>query len=98
MNKLFLSEAIRENPLWRKQKITAGEETVRATVIGAGNCSMEVSGSTIYAKKCGVSCEKSPVQKVYCRNEEEIASIDQQLEIFENVMIPMIFKLNLQKH
>ena len=50
MNKLFLSEAIRENPLWRKQKITAGEETVRATVIGVGNCSMEVSGSTIYAK------------------------------------------------
>lgn len=80
MNKLFLSEAIRENPLWRKQKITAGEETVRATVIGAGNCSMEVSGSTIYAKNVAYPVKNLPVQKVYCRNEEEIASIDQQLE------------------
>ena len=77
---VFLGEAIRKNPLWRKQKITAGEETVRATVIGAGNCSMEVSGSTIYAKNVVYPVKNLPVQKVYCRNEEEIASIDQQLE------------------
>lgn len=41
---------------------------------------MEVSGSTIYAKNVVYPVKNLPVQKVYCRNEEEIASIDQQLE------------------
>lgn len=80
---IFLGRAIRENAQWKKQKIVIAEETVRATVIGAGNCSMEVSGSTIYAKNAVYPVQNLPVQKLYCRNDTEIATMDEQLEILE---------------
>ena len=76
---IFLGRAIRNNPYWKKQEIIFGDETVRATVIGAGNCSMEVSGSTIYAQNAKYPVKNLPVQKLACVCDEEIASLNEQL-------------------
>lgn len=44
---VFLGHAVAASPLLTERMSETAEETIRATVIGAGNFSMEVSGSTI---------------------------------------------------
>ena len=76
---VFLGRALRKNRNWEKQKRVVGSETVRATVIGAGSCSLEVSGSTIYARNAKLPVKNLPVQKLACVTDAEIASMDKQL-------------------
>ena len=44
----ILGRAIRENPYFKTQKIMQGGETIRATVVGAGTYTTNLSGSTIF--------------------------------------------------
>lgn len=44
---ILLGQAVRETALFRTFRVIPAEETIRATVVGAGSHSMEISGSTI---------------------------------------------------
>ena len=44
---VLLGKAIRESRLFREFRVLDAAQTIRATVIGAGNCTTEISGSTI---------------------------------------------------
>lgn len=44
---ILLAQAIRKNPSFQSADVRNARETMRATVIGAGNYSMDISGSTI---------------------------------------------------
>ncbi|MGN0513671.1 MAG: ethanolamine ammonia-lyase reactivating factor EutA [Lachnospiraceae bacterium] len=76
---ILLGEAIRENPVWHSVEVCQADETMRATVIGAGNCSMEVSGSTIFARGAQFPIKNLPVIKLVCDSEKQIETINKQL-------------------
>lgn len=89
---ILLGQEIRKHPVWNKIQKTAAKETMRATVIGAGNCSMEVSGSTIFCRGAGFPMKNLPVQKLNCTCQEQIDKLEiqlaalkeQQTETFQN--------------
>ena len=72
---VLLAQSIRENPIFQKGNVCKAKETMRATVIGAGNYSMNISGSTIEYTAGYVSTEKysgckdcSGTARGYCRS------------------------------
>lgn len=83
---VLLGRAISRSGLFRdKERILQGEETIRATVIGAGSHTTELSGSTIYyrdvtfpMKNLPVACleaeeEALPPEQLACRIREKLA-------------------------
>lgn len=76
---IFLGKAIRKHPVWNAVCRCNGKETMRATVIGAGNCSMEVSGSTIYTRGAEFPMKNLPVQKLLANDEAKIDEMDKQI-------------------
>ena len=89
---VLLGRAIAESPYWKKANLVKGNETLRATVIGAGSCSMEVSGSTIYNRNALLPMESIPVYSIKASDDFEISTIASQIanmkenasEMFEN--------------
>lgn len=76
---VFLGRAIRKLPVWNCTEHAKARETMRATVIGAGSCSMEVSGSTVFCRNAEFPLKNIPVQRVGCAVQSQIDRLDMRL-------------------
>lgn len=65
-----LGQAIRQSRLCRGQFLL-GEETIRATVIGAGCHSAQLSGSTVFCRNVALPLRNLPVVRLSARDQEE---------------------------
>ena len=61
---VLLGRAIRESPRFRGAQLRAGTETIRATVVGAGSHSTELSGSTIFYRNAVFPLKNLPILKL----------------------------------
>lgn len=60
----LLGRAIRESPAFGQIPLHRGSETIRATVVGAGSHSTQVSGSTIYHRQVPFPLKNLPILKL----------------------------------
>lgn len=92
---ILLGRAIKNSPYFKDIKIYPAAETIRATVVGAGTHTTNISGSTITYEKEKLPLKNIPVLRV--EDEEEQASssmkkaIREKLELyrFEGVLSPV---------
>lgn len=70
---ILLGQAIRRNPAFATVKLYQAVETIRATVVGAGEHTTEVSGSTISYAEGKLPIKNIPILKV---PQEEEASLE----------------------
>lgn len=77
---VFLANAILENPYFAKAHVECAMETVRATVIGAGNESLHISGSTISYTETKFPLKNLPIGKIKLTEEADIDSIVHEIE------------------
>lgn len=70
---VLLGQAIRENPDFQAVQLFQAAETIRATVVGAGEHTTEVSGSTIHYAEDKLPIKNIPILKV---SEEDEASLE----------------------
>ncbi|MGL5085366.1 MAG: ethanolamine ammonia-lyase reactivating factor EutA, partial [Clostridium sp.] len=75
---ILLGEAIKNSDLCKKLEVVRSEETIRATVVGAGSHTTEISGSTITYTKENFPIKNLPILKL---NYEEESSGAEALEI-----------------
>ncbi len=61
---LLLGKKIKESALCREFKLAKSRETIRATVVGAGSHTTEISGSTIYYTPSLLPLKSLPVLKI----------------------------------
>jgi len=66
---VLLGNAVRDSALLSSRRFAEADETMNATVIGAGNYSMDVSGSTIAYQNCTFPYKNIPV--IYVDVEED---------------------------
>lgn len=71
---ILLGEAIKQSSLCTKYKVVESTETIRATVVGAGTHTTEISGSTITYTKDTFPIKNLPVLKI-ALNEEETSTL-----------------------
>lgn len=76
---VFLGHAVAVSPLLTERMSETAEETIRATVIGAGNFSMEVSGSTIEYTFGSLPIKSIPVSRIKLETAEDIPSAAEQI-------------------
>lgn len=77
---VLLGRAISRYPAFDRVKLYRGIETIRATVVGAGMHSTEISGSTIsYAKEL-LPVKNVPILHIPVAEEESIATIIKSIE------------------
>lgn len=76
---VFLGHAVAASPLLTERMSETAEETIRATVIGAGNFSMEVSGSTIEYTFGSLPIKSIPVSRIKLETAEDIPSAAEQI-------------------
>ncbi len=85
---MLLGRAIAKNLDFNKIKIHKSNETIRATVVGAGTHTTEVSGSTISYDESKLPVKNIPVVKVSPQDEKNsdsiASSIKSQLELYKN--------------
>lgn len=83
---ILLGEAIRKSRLFRERKVIEGDETIRATVVGAGSHTTEISGSTVTYTMDAFPMKNLPVCKLSHEeegSEEELsAAITRKLKWF----------------
>lgn len=77
---IILGEAIRENKYFKEIEILQPAETIRATVVGAGVHTTEISGSTISFTDGQLPIKNVPILSV---REEDEATIDQFIKAIE---------------
>lgn len=65
---LLLGKKIKESPLFSKFKVEVPTETIRATVVGAGSHTTEISGSTVYYDPSLLPLKSLPVLKIEDEN------------------------------
>lgn len=70
---VLLGQAIRSNPDLQTVQLFRAAETIRATVVGAGTHTTEVSGSTIHVEADRLPIKNIPILKV---SEEDEASLE----------------------
>lgn len=75
---VLLGNAIRESELFRKKEVIRSAETIRATVVGAGSHTTEVSGSTITYTGSVFPIKNLPVLKL-SREEENSGALGDAL-------------------
>lgn len=84
---VLLGRAIREDPDFQKVELFQAAETIRATVVGAGIHTTQVSGSTIRYERDRLPVKNIPILKVSEEDEASLetlkASITNQLPLFE---------------
>ena len=82
---ILLGEAIARSELCRKMKVIESRERIRATVVGAGSHTTEISGSTITYTKDTFPVKNLPVLKISPREEQEnlAESLRKKIEWFE---------------
>ncbi len=76
---ILLGQAIKNSPLCKELKVLKSVETIRATVVGAGTHTMEVSGSTITYTKDTFPIKNLPILKLSKEEEESASSIEQAI-------------------
>ena len=77
---ILLGRAIRENPTLKKIKTYPAVETIRATVVGAGSHTTNVSGSTISYASGRLPIKNIPVLKVSLEEEQDSASFKEAVK------------------
>lgn len=84
---ILLAEAIQKSLLMEKLKVIESVETIRATVVGAGTHTTEISGSTITYTKDAFPIKNLPILKLSHEKESKIeelgACIEKKLNWFE---------------
>lgn len=73
---VMLAKSLQKNEAFQKAKIFDAKETMRATVIGAGNYSMNISGSTIEYTTKPFPLKNIPVVKLPLEREEDIENLN----------------------
>ena len=76
---ILLGEEIRKSERFAAKMDSSQTETINATVIGAGNYSMEVSGSTIEYQNCPFPLKNIPVIS-FSIKESELGGLQQEIE------------------
>ena len=76
---VLLGKAVRENPTISGLKLYQAKETIRATVVGAGTHSTDVSGSTIRYDKSRLPLKNVPVLKISEDDETDFESFSQAI-------------------
>ena len=76
---VLLAQSIQENSFFRQGNVCKAKETMRATVIGAGNYSMNISGSTIEYTEDTFPLKNIPVVKLNLEQESDIADLEEKL-------------------
>lgn len=76
---VMLAKSIQNNETFQRTKTLDAKETMRATVIGAGNYSMNISGSTIEYTTNKFPLKNIPVVKLPLENEDDIEELDIRL-------------------
>lgn len=93
---VHLGKAIRQSAFYTRLRVLRPQETVNATVIGAGAYSMTVSGSTIHYDQTTFPLQGLPVGKVLLEKPEDIPgladSIRRQYEILTEDTIAIGFE------
>ena len=83
---VLLGRAIRNHPAFGKVKLYRAAETIRATVVGAGTHTTEVSGSTISYAAGRLPIKNIPILKVSEEDEHDLklfsASIQNQMPLY----------------
>lgn len=85
---ILLGEAIARSALCRELEVIRSVETIRATVVGAGSHTTEVSGSTITYTRELFPLKNLPVLKLQPADEAEMAAaLRQKLEWFDDAVV-----------
>ena len=83
---VLLGQAIASHPAFGKVKLYKGAETIRATVVGAGTHTVEVSGSTISYASGKLPIKNIPILRVTEEDEADLGrlsySIKNQLRLY----------------
>ena len=84
---VLLGQAIRANPELRAVQLFRAAETIRATVVGAGTHTTEVSGSTIHYAEGKLPIKNIPILKVSEEDEASLetfkSSVTQQMPLYK---------------
>lgn len=76
---IILGRAIRQSELFTKLQVLDAEETIRATVVGAGSHTTDISGSTVSYDKSVLPIKNIPVVKIPFTDNEDITKIAQEV-------------------
>lgn len=77
---VLLGRAIRNHPAFGQAKLYQAAETIRATVVGAGTHTTEVSGSTISYAKERLPIKNIPILKVSEEDEAELETLSSSIQ------------------
>ena len=77
---VLLAKSIMKNRYFMEIKTAHAMETMRATVIGAGNYSMNISGSTIEYTQKDFPIKNLPIGKIRLENEADIEKIGTEMQ------------------
>ena len=75
----LFGRAIRENPGFQRLERLPAAETIRATVVGAGTHTTEISGSTISYSKEKLPMKNIPILKISEEAEQTLAGISESI-------------------
>jgi len=76
---ILLGQAIKESPLCKELTVLKSVETIRATVVGAGTHTMDISGSTITYTTDMFPIKNLPILKLSKEEEESAKSMEQAI-------------------
>lgn len=82
----ILAEALKEHDAFRHADVRIAAESRRATVIGAGNYALSLSGSTVEYSKEALPLKNIPVVKVALSGPEDIEKLDTEIEAALNLL------------
>lgn len=87
---VLLGRAIKKSPLATKIPLLRANETIRATVVGAGSHTTEISGSTITWKDVELPLKNIPILKLSPTDEEAISqTVAGRLSWFDTDLIAL---------
>lgn len=76
---ILLGQAIKRSPLCKELTVLRSVETIRATVVGAGTHTVEVSGSTITYTSNDFPIKNLPILKLNIEEEQSSSTIEQAI-------------------
>lgn len=76
----LLASALKQHPFFQNEKIRKAQETMRATVIGAGNYSTTISGSTISYTDTDFPLRNLPIGKITLQSPDDLAFMEVRLQ------------------
>jgi len=76
---IILGREIRQSELFTKLKVMESEETIRATVVGAGSHTTDISGSTVTYDKSVLPIKNIPVVKISFNEKTRLSEISDEI-------------------